>query len=459
MSSMPPKNAFGSAMRLHVRRSLSYVSVSSTVPSMPLDVRTTLSSNSEPSGVRSYRSTERLPGSVPTQPHVPIKRLVSKLTVSSWRCARTGEGAATASITTAKRNARILSYTFPLGKVLTAPNRTWYDVNDALPLTTPLGDAIVQIRLPMAGNPLRHINAYLLEDDDGYTLVDCGWKTDDVLAALRAGLEGISLGVGDLARIVITHAHFDHYGLAGTLRRAGVRELHMHGADWAFARLLLTDPRGIDRAADAWLARNGYAADDAFDDEHMRRNELTEPTHTIDDGARIGRLRAVWTPGHSPGHCCFVDRRSGKMLTGDHVLDPITPHVGVWGERGSNPLDDYVASLRKVSAIGATGVLPAHGEPFDDLRRRTDELLAHEAEREARVLAALEPGAADATSVARALPWTRRMRAFDELEPAHRQFAVAETLAHLVALHARDVVTRDDDANPTTYARSNFVRR
>ena len=321
-----------------------------------------------------------------------------------------------------------------------------------LDLTTSLGDGITQIRLPMMGNPLRSVNGYLLEDDGGYTLVDCGWKAPDVLAALHAGLEACGLVLADVARVLITHAHFDHYGLAGTLRRAGVRELGMHRLDWEFARAILTDPIGADKAADDWIARNGYRTDEGFDEEHATRNELAEPTRILEDGERIGRLTALWTPGHSPGHLCFVDGRSGKMLTGDHVLDPITPHVGVWHARASNPLDDYVLSLEKVAAVGATGVLPAHGEPFPDLQRRTTELLAHEAEREGQILAVLADGARDATAVARAIAWTRRMRAFDELEIAHRQFAVAETLAHLEAVRARGLVTRQIATLPYTYA-------
>src|ERR1700720_3799409 len=80
------------------------------------------------------------------------------------------------------------------------------------PPITQLGDGIVQIRLPMAGNPMRYINGYLLEDDDGFTLVDCGWKADDVLEALNAGLAEHGHTLADVRRLLITHVHFDHYG-------------------------------------------------------------------------------------------------------------------------------------------------------------------------------------------------------------------------------------------------------
>ncbi len=315
-----------------------------------------------------------------------------------------------------------------------------------------LGDGITQIRLPMAGNPLRYINGYLLEDDDGYTLVDCGWKADDVLAALHEALALCGIALGDVARVAITHAHFDHYGLAGTLRRAGLPQLLLHRLDWHFAQLLLSDPVFVDRAADAWIARNGLRLDESLDDDvHYRRTELAAPTRELEDGDRVGRLRAVWTPGHTPGHLCFLDTRSGKLLVGDHILDPITPHVGVWGDRGDDPLGAYITSLEKVLTLDVVGALPAHGEPFDHLARRTHELIAHEREREARVVAALAAGPANAAEVARELPWTRKDRRLDDLEPAHQQFAVAETIAHLEHLRVRERVTRVSGSQTIAY--------
>lgn len=319
--------------------------------------------------------------------------------------------------------------------------------------TSVLADGIVQIRLPMAGNPLRYVNGYLLEDDDGLTLVDCGWKADDVLAALHEGLAEHGRALREVRRLLITHFHFDHYGLAGTLVAAGVPELMIHAADWDVARVHLADLAGSDAAADAWIARNGFAVGEALaDDLQHHRSDLAEPTRLLAPGERIGRLRAVWTPGHTPGHLCFADERSGKLLTGDHVLDPVTPHVGIWHEHRADPLGNYVRSLRAVRGLGPVGALPAHGEPFPDLDRRVDELLAHEAARERQVLAALEPGPASAAGVAAALPWRRRGDPFGALHPAHQQFAVAETLAHLEHLRARGVVTRDPERTPIAYA-------
>ncbi|HEY0614436.1 MAG TPA: MBL fold metallo-hydrolase [Candidatus Elarobacter sp.] len=318
-----------------------------------------------------------------------------------------------------------------------------------LPPITQIGDRIVQIRLPMTGNPMRYINGYLLEDGDGLTLIDCGWKAPDVRAALEEGLALAGYAIRDLRRLLITHFHFDHYGLAGTLVEAGVPELGMHARDWSFLEKRKERRGEDDRIVDAWLERNGLpVVPDDDEDSPYDRFDYVRPTRLVEDGERIGRLRAMWTPGHSPGHLCFVDTISGRTFTGDHVLDPVTPHVGMWHESGRDAMGEYVASLRAVGALETSGALPAHGEAFPDLARRVDELLAHEAAREADVLRALDGGPLTAAQVAATLRWRRRGDRFDQLPAEHQQFAVAETLAHLEHLRHQAQANRLD--TPTT---------
>jgi glyoxylase-like metal-dependent hydrolase (beta-lactamase superfamily II) len=301
----------------------------------------------------------------------------------------------------------------------------------------------------MVGNPLRYINGYVVEDDDGLTLVDCGWKSDDVLAALHAGLEALGHRLAGVRRLLITHHHFDHYGLAGTLMRAGVPELLMHRLDWERAQAFAAHLD--DRDADAWLARNGFTPAPLDGEGFAGRWEVIAPTRLVADGDRIGRLQALWTPGHSPGHLCFADARGGRMLTGDHILDPITPHIGLWVESDRDPVGEYLASLEKVRAWGDSAALPAHGEPFPDLARRVAELVAHTEHRDGQVLAVLTAGPASAGAIAARLPWTRRNRAFEDLGEFHQQFAVAETLAHLRHLQGGGRVVREPGPDPIRY--------
>lgn len=319
--------------------------------------------------------------------------------------------------------------------------------------TTDRGGGIVQMRLPMAGNPLRYINSYVVADDDGLTVIDSGWKADDVLAAFEDGLLVHGYALADVRRIVVTHVHFDHYGLAGTLRARGVPELLVHPRDWELAQEF-GDPDRVDRESDAWLARNGYiVVPDAEPKAFHDRMDVAPPTRLIADGERIGRLLVWTTPGHSPGHCCFYDVRTGRMLTGDHILTPITPHVGRWRPVERDALGEYRDSLRKIGRVEATGALPAHGEPFPDLPGRVREIEAHVAARGDEVLAVLADAALTGGEVAERLRWTRRGRSFAEIGPDQQQFAVSETLAFLYHLERTGRLAAEDDGALIRYRR------
>lgn len=309
-----------------------------------------------------------------------------------------------------------------------------------------LGDGLFQIRLPMRGNPLRWVNAYVVAESDGLTLVDCGWKADDVLAALHDGLAAFGFALGDVRRVLVTHQHFDHYGLAGTLHRAGVAEVMMHARDWERVQEVIGRRQQVDALENTFLERNGYRPQ-GTDEGPGSRAELTPPTRFLDDGDRVGRLTVLWTPGHAPGHLCFLDTSSGKLLTGDHILDPITPHVGVWRDRTGDPLGDYVRSLEKIARTDASGALPGHGEPFAELHGRVAAIQQHTAHREALVLEIAGDAAVSAAAVAERLPWTRRERRFADLGAWHQEFAMSETIAHLVHLQQRGVMEREDGAD------------
>jgi glyoxylase-like metal-dependent hydrolase (beta-lactamase superfamily II) len=212
---------------------------------------------------------------------------------------------------------------------------------------------------------------------------------------------------------------------------------------------------------EAWLRRNG-APPEMIGDEQRRvsdmfsRYTVRAPDVELEDEHRIGvgrrEFRVVWTPGHTEGHICLHDPERRVLLSGDHVLDPISPNVSLSRGTGGNPLGDYLQSLRKVGALEADLVLPAHGEPFRGLARRVRELLEHHDEREREVLAALSRGARTGTEVAFALPWTRRRRPLTELALGQQRMAIMETLAHLEELRSRDLVARDEREGVALYS-------
>jgi len=310
-------------------------------------------------------------------------------------------------------------------------------------------DGIEQIRLPMADHALRYINAYLIEGDDGYVLVDCGWGLPDVLGTLEEAFRQMGKRLEDIRTIVATHFHTDHYGMAGTLAQMAGAQVLMHHADWA---ILDTRFRDIDaelKRRDAWLARNGFVLDGfAAEDrgrKFARRLTLRAPDRELHDGEilEVGgrRFAIVWTPGHTPGHVCLYEPEQRVLLSGDHILPQITPHIGYWSDGDGDPLGTFLASLRKVQALGGKSALPAHREPIDDLPARIEELIAHHTEREAQILAVLD-GPQTGNAIAAKLSWRRNQSRFDDLPASERSFALVETLSHLEHLRAKGVVER-----------------
>jgi glyoxylase-like metal-dependent hydrolase (beta-lactamase superfamily II) len=311
---------------------------------------------------------------------------------------------------------------------------------------------IHQFRLPLTGSRLRYINAYLLRGDDGYTLVDCGWKADDVLETLQAELRAIGVSLNDVRTLIVTHFHPDHYGLAGTLVELGKLRLLMHRLDWLHVRTVQSDPVQSSRVSGDWLRYHGLveSADDNAERalDAFERYTIVAPDVELEDGAciSVGRheLRVVWTPGHTAGHICLYDPVRDLILTGDHVLDPITPSVNYMRPDLGNPLGSFLISLRKVAELDVDFVLPAHGEPFHGLQRRVGEILEHHNRREAAALEALVGGPTSAAMVAECLPWTRRELRLSELPPFQQRMALGETIAHLEELRSTGRVGSDE---------------
>jgi glyoxylase-like metal-dependent hydrolase (beta-lactamase superfamily II) len=316
------------------------------------------------------------------------------------------------------------------------------------------------LRLPLTGSPLKFVNGYLLKADDGWVLVDCGWNMPDVMEALEAQVRDLGIQLDDIRTLVITHFHSDHYGLAGALVGATKARMLMHRLDWLFIRAELADfDRAIERL-DAWLRRHGVPADRLGEEQRravevFRRYTVQAPDEQVEDGHRIPvgprEFRVVWTPGHTGGHICLHDAERRVLLSGDHVLDPISPNVSLNRPDMGNPLGDYLQSLRKVGELDVDLVLPAHGEPFQGLGRRVRELLEHHDEREREVLAALSHGARTGYDVAAALPWTRRRTSLTELPWGQQRMAVTETLAHLEELRARGLARREERGDLVVY--------
>jgi glyoxylase-like metal-dependent hydrolase (beta-lactamase superfamily II) len=316
--------------------------------------------------------------------------------------------------------------------------------------------------LPLRDSPLGHVNTYLVRADDGYLLVDCGWDTADTLQTLDGHLRALDVPLQDVRHLVVTHIHPDHYGLAGRLREISKAELSFHRLERLYIESRYVDAADLLSEMHEWLRVNGTpgAELDRLNKGSLgmlSRVQIAFPDRTLDGGEEIpcGRFafRVLWTPGHSAGHICLYDARNKVLLSGDHVLPHITPSVGLHVRTTSNPLADYLDSLKLIGRLEAELVLPGHGEPFHGLPERTEELLAHHQRRldEVVELLAAEAGATlTGYAIASRMTWSRR-RAWDDLSGFERRMAVTEALAHIELLHARGLVHKRYAEGEITY--------
>jgi glyoxylase-like metal-dependent hydrolase (beta-lactamase superfamily II) len=326
----------------------------------------------------------------------------------------------------------------------TAQRRAWED--KVLPAVEQVRPGLWSIPVPIPQSPLRYVLVYAFELSAGIALIDAGWNAEESWEALNAGLAQMGCGPADVRSVLVTHIHPDHYGLAGRIREASGAWVGLHPADAA----LLTDRRGtavgpLDRQREV-LADCGVPHELL---EPVSRSSLSGwdvgsrpvPDVLIEDADVLDlpgwNLRAIWTPGHSPGHLCFYETERRLLFSGDHILPGISPNISLHHQR-HNPLADYLDALADLQLLDADEVLPAHQWRFRNLSRRITELTAHHARRlaEAEDLVAQAPGGTP-HDLARALTWSRP---WEEFNGFMRRVAVNETLAHLVLLREQQRV-------------------
>ncbi len=328
---------------------------------------------------------------------------------------------------------------------------------------------ILRLQLPISMPGLGHVNTYALEDGDGFTLIDPGLPGEQSWNALLAKMKTGGIPMNRVHHVIVTHSHPDHFGGAGMLAEQSGAELVASD----FFRL------GFDRNNDGGepdLETNSI--DDIEDDEKLlnrftmpspwggdagrlkgeeaevvlaRRREMfgwfriPQPTIRVADSDRLklgGReWVGVFTPGHTNDHLCLFDPDGGVLLSGDHVLPTITPHIS--GLIEGDPLRAYLDSLDRVAAFeGVTQVLPAHGHPFTDLPGRVEAIKEHHAERLEMLRAAShDQGWTTVTNLMQAL--------FKQRSWGH--MAESETFAHVEHLRLLGEAERREEAGYLMY--------
>jgi glyoxylase-like metal-dependent hydrolase (beta-lactamase superfamily II) len=280
------------------------------------------------------------------------------------------------------------------------------------------------------------VNIYLIKEDP-ITLIDVGPKTDVAAKALREKLAKHGVQFSDIRRIVLTHAHEDHCGLAKRVRdEAKDAEILVH--DWEtghlFGRLAQEHNRTL-------LLRSGVP-NAVFEEMRVLYREISLLTDSLEDGGFTslkdemelefdsGSLKVLHTPGHTPGSCSFVREANRTLICGDCVLKRITPNPilspdPIDPDKRFRSLAEYLVSLAKLRSFSPTLAYGGHGEPVTDFEEIFNRYVRAIDERQKRVISMVPRDGITAFELAKAL--------FDLSfkHDVHRFLAISEAVAHL----------------------------
>jgi glyoxylase-like metal-dependent hydrolase (beta-lactamase superfamily II) len=308
----------------------------------------------------------------------------------------------------------------------------------------------LRMPLPFA---LDHINLWLLRDGEGWTIVDSGLDTP-ITMALWERIFAEALDGKTVTRLIVTHFHPDHMGLAGWLTERWQIRLWATETEWLWARMLGGDHddvafaadqapfyhrTGLDRATVQMFAGRGnqYA---------KRVGPVPRRFHRIADGMAIEiggrRWQVIIGRGHAPEHACLFCPELDLFIAGDQVLPKISPNISVWpNEPDADPLARYLESLEVLRRAVPSDVLvlPSHNLPFYGLDTRIDQLAAHHAER----LAEIEIACAAPHTTMEIVPVLFRRK----LDSQQLGFAIGEALAHLHYLVGTGRLVRSERAD------------
>jgi glyoxylase-like metal-dependent hydrolase (beta-lactamase superfamily II) len=302
----------------------------------------------------------------------------------------------------------------------------------------------LRMKLPFA---LNHINLWLIDDGPTWTAVDTGFALPETREAWER-IFAAELGGRRIGRVIVTHFHPDHIGLAGWLTEHWQAPLWITEKEWLHARMMSRD--GTDdstRLRHDFAHRAGLDAAEAtiFADRQggYRRGVPSVPPAYVRIGEgsiiEIGghEWRVIIGEGHAPEHACLYCAEAGVLIAGDQILPKISPNISVQAhEPGGDPLARYLASLKKLRQALPSDllVLPSHNLPFRGVHIRIEELAAHHHARCAEVIDAC----ARPHSAAELMPVLFKRK----LDRHQTGFALGEALAHVHYLIGQGELTR-----------------
>jgi glyoxylase-like metal-dependent hydrolase (beta-lactamase superfamily II) len=305
-----------------------------------------------------------------------------------------------------------------------------------------LDGGIVRVTMPMPSKP-GHVHCYLLPTAEGWTLVDTGLGLPDARERWAGVLARLDRPV---ARIFITHFHPDHVGAAADLAELTGAPVYQGALDYRQCEQTWESPTRQE-VTWAWLRANGVPAEweedmRVFGGMFQQLTRYARDPALVEAGDHIDGWELVAAPGHADGQLMLL--RDGVLVAGDHLLQRISPAIGLWPDSNPDPLGDYLDALDRVAALAPRLALPGHGDVLVDPCGRAAELIQHHRERLDALAAALGDSPRTAYELSSAIFG-------NELSPAGRRFATTETASHLERLVREDRAARSDDEELIVY--------
>jgi len=235
------------------------------------------------------------------------------------------------------------------------------------------------VRLPLPWPGVPHVNAWAIAAGSGVVLVDTGLGGPGALGQLELGLREAGLRLEHVRLLVCTHAHSDHYGLAGSIVDAAGCELWMH-PNHAHMTANLDDPeRMVERRIE--VARQSGVPEKVIGEAYEARRgqpmgidrfvpAAVDLLPGVEVDSDLGRWQVYETPGHAPSHVCLHQPDSGLLISGDHLLG----RISLYYEYGytPDPAGEFLESLDVVARLGVKLCLAGHARPFREVDRKIE---------------------------------------------------------------------------------------
>jgi len=323
---------------------------------------------------------------------------------------------------------------------------------------------IYQIKLPLPSPEvlLGYVNAYLVQGDSGYLLVDTGLNSNEAFESFKKQLAEIGIGVENISRIIVTHIHSDHYGMTGKLKRLSQAEVYLHYLEKDLIESRYVNMDDLLQQIKRWLHINGVPPDELTDLQKASLGlaKFVDPTYpdvTLRGGETIStgifNLQVLRTPGHSSGHVSLYEPAKKLFFSGDFILPTITPNISLHPQSSANPLGDYINALDTVKQLDVDLVLPGHENPFTGLESRIDEIIQHHQQRNSEILEVMKAEPQTAYQIAKGITWLASIGgvSWQSLSPLNKRLAVLETLAHIESMRADNGIVRKFPRNSMIY--------